>query len=136
MPGWKTDEGVTLLGALTETEATFFTPVAESFTSEVTIQFLQALQTGFGEHIHVILDTAPYVASNRVAEFVDGSALVLTYLPTGPPDMNPGEECWGQFGQALGNRFFSCLEVLRAAIWPALDTNFPPEIYEYFCPSV
>ena len=136
LPYWKTYEGVNLLGALAETSETFFTPVADSFTSEVTIQFLQALQTKFGEHIHVILDNASYFSSNRVAEFVANSSVKVTYLPTGSPDMNPVEECWRQFSHALGNRFFSSLDELRPALWPALDSVSPPNIYDYLCPSV
>ena len=136
LPYWKTYEGVNLLGALPETGETFFTPVANSFTSEVTIQFLRALQTEFGECIHVILDNASYFSSNRVAEFVDGSSIKITHLPTGSPDMNPVEECWRQFSQALGNRFFSSLGELRSAVWPALDTISPPNIYRYLCPAV
>jgi hypothetical protein len=136
LPYWKTYEGVKLLGALSENGETFFTPVADSFTSEVTIRFLKALQAQFGECVHVVLDNATYFTSNKVAEFVEDSSLRVTYLPTGSPDMNPVEECWRQFSKSLGNRFFSDLTELRSAVWPALDSISPPNIYDYLCPSV
>lgn len=136
MPYWQTYEGVKLLGALAETGETFFAPVADSFKSDVTIRFLKALQEEFGEYIHVILDNATYFASNRVAEFVEDSPIELTYLPTGSPDMNPVEECWRQFGRSLGNRFFESLADLYSAVWPALESISPPNIYNYLCPSV
>jgi transposase len=110
--------------------------VADSFTSDVTIRFLKALQAKFSEYVHVILDNATYFASNKVAEFVEDSSVKVTYLPTGSPDMNPVEECWRQFSQLLGNRFFGDIDELRSAVWPALDSISPPNIYGYLCPSV
>lgn len=136
LPYWQTYEAVNLLGALSEAGETFFTPVADSFTSDVTIRFLKALQDEFGEFIHVILDNATYFSSNKVAEFVAESAIELTFLPTGSPDMNPVEECWRQFSRALGNRFFDSLAELRTAVWPALESISVPNIYDYLCPSV
>lgn len=136
LPYWKTYDGVKLLGALTEDGETFITEVADSFESGVTIRFLQALQTEFGDHLHVILDNATYFASNRVTEFVDESAIKITHFPTGSPDMNPVEELWRQLKHRLGNRFFESIEELRAAVWPALESLSPPNIYDYFCPSV
>jgi transposase len=136
LPYWKTYEGVKLLGALSEDGETFVAEVADSFTSEVTIRFLRALQTEFGDHLHVILDNATYFASNRVAEYVEATAIELTFLPTGSPDMNPIEECWRQFKRRLGNRYFDSIEELRPEIRPALAAISPPDIYDYLCPSV
>lgn len=136
LPYWKTYEGVKLLGAVSEDDETFVTPVEDSFTSDVTIRFLRALQTEFGEQIHVILDNATYFTSNQVTEFVENSAIRVTFLPPGSPDMNPVEECWRQLKRALGNRYFTSLDELRPAIWSALDTVSPPNIYDYLCPSV
>lgn len=136
LPYWKTYEGVKLLGALSENGETFVTPVEDSFTSEVTIRFLRALQTKFGEQIHVILDNATYFTSQQVADFVEDSAIRVTFLPPGSPDMNPVEECWRQLKRALGNRYFGSLDELRPAIWSALNTVSPPNIYDYLYPSV
>jgi hypothetical protein len=83
LPYWKTYEGVKLLGALSENGETFFAPVADSFTSDVTIRFLKALQAQFGEFVHIVLDNATYFTSNKVADFVEDSSLKVTYLPTG-----------------------------------------------------
>lgn len=91
LPDWRTYERVRLLGPITEDGETFFTEVADSFNSDVTIRLLQALQYKFGEKIHVILDNTTYFPSNNVAEFVNDSAIKLTHLPTGSPDMNPSK---------------------------------------------
>lgn len=136
LPFWKTYEGVNLLGAVTENKETFFTEIADSFTSDVTIRFLRALQDEFGEHLHVVLDNATYFASNKVEEFVEDTAMKLTFLPTGSPDMNPVEECWRQFKRVLGNRFFADIDELRPAIWDAIEEITPPQLMDYLCPSV
>jgi len=99
----------------------------------MTIRFLQALQEEFEEYVHVVLDNATYFASNKVAEFVEDSSLNVTYLPTGSPDMNPVEECWRQFSQVFGNRFFGDLAELCSAVWPAFESISPPGIYDYLC---
>lgn len=103
MPYWKTYDGVKLLGAITEDGETFFTEVAETYTSDITERFLCALQDEFGNPFHVILDNATYFASIQVAEFVEGTAVKLIFLPTGLSDLNPGEECWRQLKHTLGN---------------------------------
>ncbi|GAB3680617.1 hypothetical protein GCM10028857_03580 [Salinarchaeum chitinilyticum] len=125
-----------LLGALTKDGEPFVTEVADSFTNEITVRFLRALQTEFGDHLHIILDNATYFASNRVAEFVEETAIELTLLPPGSPDMNPIEECWRQFKRRFGNRYFDSIEEPRPAIRPALAAVHPPIIYDYLCQSV
>jgi len=136
MPYWRTYESVRLLGGIAENGETFFTEVADSFNSDVTIRLLQALQHKFGEKIHVILDNATYFTSNKVAEFVDDSAIKVTHLPTGSPDMNPVEECWRQLKMRLGNRFFGSVDELRPAIRHVLNDLNPPKIYDYLFLSV
>ena len=66
-------EGINLLGALTETGETVVLECTGSFTKEVTIQFLQALQSGSGEELVVVLDTGSYFTANKVREFVEGT---------------------------------------------------------------
>lgn len=136
LPFWRRSTGVKLLGAVTDDREFFATEVADRFTSEVTIRFLRALQAEFGEHIHVILDNASYFSSRKVEEFVAETAIEVTYLPPGSPDLNPVEECWRQLKRALGNRFFGSVDELRPAILAALDEVAPPQIRGYLCPSV
>ena len=76
-------EGINLLGALTETGETMFLECTGSFIKEVTTQFLQALQSEFGEEPVVVLDTDSYFTANKVREFVEG-----TERATLSPDRN------------------------------------------------
>lgn len=112
------------------------TEVADTFKSAVTIEFLKALQTKFGKQLHIVLDNATYFTSQNVQQFIDESALKVTYLPTGSPDLNPVEECWRQLKRRLGNRFFESNEELRPAIWTAIDSISIPNVRDYLCPSV
>ena len=60
-------EGINLLGALTENGETMFLECNGSFTKEVTVRFLQALQERFGEELIVVLDKGTYFTANKVA---------------------------------------------------------------------
>lgn len=51
-----------LLGAVSEDGETLVNKGVDSFTSDVTVRFLQSLQDEFDEHFHVILDNATYFA--------------------------------------------------------------------------
>jgi transposase len=64
-------------------------------------------------------------------EFVDDSAIKVTHLPTGSPDMNPVEKCWRQLKKRLGNRFFGSVDELRPAIRRVLNDLKPPGIFGY-----
>lgn len=124
-------DGINLLGALTEDGETMFLECNGSFTKEVTVQFLQALQARFGEKLVVVLDKGTYFTANKVKEFVEETKIELLYLPTGMAKLNPTEECWRQLRSALGNRYFGTIDELRAGIRSALDTINPPGIYQY-----
>jgi transposase len=132
LPYWKhAKQGVKLLGAVTNDREFFATEVVDRFTSDVTIRFLRALQNEFGEKIHVLLDNASYFKSQKVRDFVEETAIEITYFPRGSPDLNPVEECWRQLKRALGNRFFESLNELRPAVRTALDQIDPPQITDY-----
>lgn len=136
LPFWRRSAGIKLLGAVSDEREFFATEVSETFTSEVTIRFLKALQEEFGEKIHVLLDNASYFKSKQVKEFVEETKIEISYFPRGSPDLNPVEECWRQFKRILGNRFFSSIEKLRTAVFGALNQINPPKLLDYLCPLV
>ena len=65
-------EGINSLGVLTETGETVVLECTGSFTKEVTIQFLQALQARFREELVVVLDKGTYFTANKVTEDLSG----------------------------------------------------------------
>ena len=60
----------------------------------MTIQFFRALQEEFGEELILVLDNAPYFASNKVQQFAEDAGIERCFLPRYSPQMNPLEECW------------------------------------------
>ena len=126
-------KGVNLLGAVTEYGTTTVLECGGSFTSEVTIRFLEHLQAKFGEKLIVLLDQATYFTAEAVKNFAAEEPIELVYFPTGSPDLNPTEEYWKRLKQALGNRYFGTLGEIRSAIWSALETIDPLEVYQYLC---
>lgn len=127
-------KGVNLLGAVTDEGETVFLESGGSFTGEVTIHLLKALQEKFGEKIAVVWDNASYFTAKVVKDFVEETPIKVFQLPTGSPDMNPAEGCWQQFKQNLGNRYFGNLDELREAIWPVLSSITPPDFHGNFSP--
>lgn len=126
-------DGITFLGGLTENGETLFLECNGSFTKEVTVQVLQALQATFGEKLVVVLDKGSYFTAKKVRQFVEDSKIELLYLPTGMAKLNPTEECWRQLRSALGNRYFGTVDELRNGIRSALESINPPGIYQYLC---
>ena len=88
---------------MTENGETMFLECNGSFTEDVTVRFLQALQERFGEELIVVLDKGTYFTANKVKEFAEKAGIELLYLPTGMAKLNPTEECWRQLRLALGN---------------------------------
>lgn len=126
-------EGINFLGALSDDGQTLFLECNGSFTKEVTVQFLQAIQAEFGEKLVVVLDQASYFTAKKVKRFVENTKTELVYFPPGMPKLNPTEECWRQLRLALGNRYFGTLDKLREGIRSGLEKINPPGIYQYLC---
>ena len=126
-------EGVNLLGAVTEYGETTVLECGGSFTGEVTIRFLEHLQTEFGEKLVVLLDQATYFTAGAVKDFAADEPIELVYFPTGSPDLNPTEEYWRRLKLALANRYFGSCAEIRSAVWTALESISPPGVYQYLC---
>ena len=114
-------EGVNLLGAVTEYGETTVLGCGRSFIGEVTIRFLEHLQTEFGEKLVVLLDQAMYFTPRAVKDFAADEPIELVYFPTGSPDLNPTEEYWRQLKLTLGNRYFGSCGEIRSAVRTAFD---------------
>jgi transposase InsO family protein len=73
-------DSIKLLGAVSDTNETFFLPCEENFNSDTTIRLLDALQTEFGEQICVVLDNASCFTANAVQESIENIPIELCYL--------------------------------------------------------
>jgi transposase len=127
-------ESLKMLGGVTDEGDLFCLPCEDTFNSDLTIRWLDALQERFGEKICVVLDNASYFRANKVQDYADETSIELCYLPRGSPELNPAEECWRQLDQELGNRLFDDLDELRDAVFGALESIDLPNVFKYLYP--
>jgi transposase len=80
----------------------------------------------------VVLDGPPYVQASVVTGRQVRDDLTVVTLPSYSPELNPVEECWRQFQNALGNRFFDSLDKLTTAINRPLDQLSLKDVSNYF----
>lgn len=122
-----------LLGAVTDNGDRFISFVEGSFTGKVAAHFLRALQQEFGEKLVIVLDNAPYFIAKHLKKQAAKAGLLLEYLPSYAPEMNPLEQCWRQLNDGRANRLYLTLPELKTYLTSKLPTLDSPEIYEYLC---
>lgn len=142
---------VTVLGAVSNENDSFYTWSEERLTAAHGISLLRALQDEFGENIVVLLDRAPYfyardlwefVSDDRATEFIDdtgvervvGESLQVWYFPSHAPELNPVEGCWDQLESWFNYRLVRDLDQLKTLLKTAFSTINPPTISNYLCP--
>jgi transposase len=121
------------LGAVTDNGDRFISFVEGSFTGKVAAHFLRALQQEFGEKLVIVLDNAPYFIAKHLKKQAAKAGLLLEYLPSYAPEMNPLEQCWRQLNDGRANRLYLTLPELKTYLTSKLPTLDSPEIYEYLC---
>lgn len=142
---------VTVLGAISNENDSFYTWSEERLTAAHGISLLRALQDEFGDKILVLLDQASYfyakdlwefVSGDRATEFVDdtavervaGESLQVWYFPSRAPELNPVEGCWDQLESWFNYRLVRNLDQLKTLLKTAFTTINPPSISNYLCP--
>lgn len=124
---------INLLGAITDDGDRFVSFVTGRFTGEVAKHFLRALQQEFGEKLAIVLDNAPYFIEKTLKKQAAVDGLLLEYLPSYAPELNPLEECWRQLRAGRANRLFRTIEQVQDYLVAALPQLSSPRIYEYLC---
>ena len=124
---------INLLGAVTDDGEHFISFVDGSFTGKVATHFLRALQEEFGKKLVIVLDNAPYFISKYLKKQAATAGLLLEYLPSYAPEMNPLEQCWRQVNEGRANRLYRTLPELKSYLTSKLPALQAPKIYEYLC---
>ena len=144
---------VTVLGAVSHENESFYTWSEERLTADHGISLLRALQDEFDGKILVLVDRAPYfyakdlwefVGGDRETEFVDdtavervvGDSLQLWYFPPHAPELNPVEGCWDQLESWFNFRLVTELDQLKSLLKTAFETIDPPNISTCLCPRL
>ncbi|MWV39783.1 hypothetical protein GRS80_08410 [Natrialba sp. INN-245] len=79
----------------------------------------------------MILDIAPYFIARDLKKQAVKAGLLLEYLPSYAPEMNPLEQCWHQLNEGRADRLYRTLPELKAYLTSKLPTLNSPRIYEY-----
>ena len=75
--------------------------------------------------IHIILDQGPYNTSKKVKEAAKEYGIILHYLPTYSPNLNPIERVWKVMNEyARNNRFFRSAKEFRSAIFDFFEVTW------------
>lgn len=91
----------------------------ETINAESIVQHLQFLRDAHGEKgtIYFILDQAPYHRAEVVAREAEKLNIILKFLPTYSPNLNPIERLWKVMNeQVRNNRFFKSAKDFKRSI--------------------
>ena len=124
---------INLLGAITDDGDRFVSFVTGRFTGNVAKHFLRALQHEFGQKLVIVLDNAPYFIEKTFKQQAAADGLLLEYLPTYSPEMNPLEACWRQLRAGRANRLYRTIDELKTYLLSALPQLSSPKVYGYLC---
>jgi len=82
--------------------------------------------------VHVILDNGPAHTGQRILEYLKDSRVVLHYLPTYSPNLNPIERVWKLMNELVRNNvFFQTAREFRDAIKTFFDVLWPERAFEF-----
>jgi len=126
-------DAINMLGAVTDTGERFVALTPDTFTAEVSKHFLRALQQHFGKKLAIVLDNAPYFIAKALKKQAAKDGLLLEYLPSHAPEMNPLENCWRQIKAARANRLFLTIEEVTQFLRTAISRLTVPQVYHYLC---
>lgn len=122
-----------MLGAVTDDGERFIALTPDQFNAEVAKHFLRAIQHEFGKKLAIVLDNASYFIAKTLKKQAAADGLLLEYLPSHSPELNPLENCWRQLRDGRANRLFLTLDDVKEYLSTALPALNSPQIYEYLC---
>ena len=91
----------------------------DTINSESIVQHLRLIRDSHGEKgtIYFILDQAPYHRAEVVSREAEKLNIILKFLPTYSPNMNPIERLWKVMNeQVRNNRFFKSAKDFKQSI--------------------
>lgn len=106
------------LGTSDNEPHTIFTQQYETINTETAMQFFDLLQQQIdAKIIHLICDNAMYFKSKKMKEYFENSKIIIHYLPSYSPNLNPIERLWKIFREAkLYNRFYNTWDSFQNSV--------------------
>lgn len=131
-----------LMGTLDLAQMTLHTTDHETLDSKAIEKHFQHLRRVYptAPRIHLIIDQGPYNTSQHTKEAAKQHHIVLHYLPSYSPNLNPIERCWRVMNEHVrNNRFFCSAKEFREAImnffnvtWPSIAIDMKNRVNDNF----
>jgi len=80
-----------------------------------------------------VLDNAPYFIAKALKKQAAKDGLLLEYLPSHAPEMNPLENCWRQIKAARANRLFLTIDEVKQFLRTTIPRLTVPPVSHYLC---
>ena len=90
-----------------------------TLNAEATIQFFRKIEAAYPTktRVHVFCDNAPYYKNKAVRQYLEGSRIVLHFLPPYSPNLNPIERLWKWMKERIiYNSYYEHFAEFRTAI--------------------
>jgi len=125
---------VNLFGALNLENMSLVTRIYDTINSESMAQFFADLRSSYptAPKIHFILDQGPYNTSERTKEAAKEHDIILHFLPTYSPNLNPIERCWKVMNERVRNNHY----FQKAAEFRKEIENFFNVTWDVIAPSL
>ena len=127
---------VKIFGALTADK--IYMQIYDTLGSDAFIDFLKKIFKIHGRFV-MILDNAPGHTSKTLNDFIESmhGKIVLIYLPSHTPQLNPIEPQWTVLKRLLAGRDFKSEDDLAYAVNTLIETNQmkPVKLWDYLVPS-
>ncbi|MEB3702270.1 IS630 family transposase domain protein [Candidatus Bealeia paramacronuclearis] len=99
---------VNIAGAINLATLQVMTRDYEKINSASLMDFLKHVESCYPKapRIHIFLDQAPYHTSKETRKYVENSQIVIHYLPSYNPNLNPIERLWKIMHEYVSNNKF------------------------------
>ena len=99
---------INIAGAINLATLEVMTRDYDKINSESIINFLKCVENCYpkARKIHLFLDQGPYHTSKETKEYAEKSRIVIHYLPTYSPNLNPIERLWKIMHEYVSNNKF------------------------------
>ena len=133
---------VNLLGSINLATMDLLINSYKTINSDAVMDLFKKLRAAYpnSSKIHIILDQGPYNKSTAVKAAAQLYGIVIHYLPTYSPNLNPIERLWKVMNEHVrNNKFFSVPKEFRDAIdhffintWPTISLSMASRINDSF----
>ena len=96
-------------------------------------KFIQRLYYKYRK-IVIVLDRASWHRAKIVKDYITNRDIILIYLPSYSPELNPTEQSWKKLKKLLGTVIWESVDELKRIIITTLrQSRITVKMYDYLC---